>query len=1360
MIKKVADLALEYITGKLTDHIDEQISDFKDKREFKEFRESLENWTNDFIRRYETSIIERSEFDDYLTHYNIVEHMFCYIIDENFSQDIESQFIAKKIDEVVKYLNSRGRSITSDDNSIITEFVNGLFELIKKYFYTKASIDQRALIYAITQLMRKTCNLAPEPSRVTSEKLRYDHLSDIIERKAVPFKYIQDSNICLHMDEVDDLYEICQKERRIVLLGDAGCGKTTVLKQVSHHACDDYHTLFISLSDYSGQEIDYLISNSYPDYKSLSLFLIFDAFDEAGERNRDTFARKLNLFISNYPRTTVLISVRNNFYMFSCGEEGVSKFTEFKEYGLYPLTGNDIRDYSERNGIDFQTFNAELNRNGLRTLSYNPFYLVNLIKLMKEKSHLPAKRELMNEIIKMSFRLDKNKFMNPDIVYEREYDLRRLLQKVAFAMQCMEDKVHISTINYQHLFNVEERKLLCYSSLFLQNDNEEWQFEHNNFREYLAAEYLGDLELETIKEVLCCNKEKTKIRESWENVISYLVLIYERNDLFEWMKDISDSLLVKFEISRVDDVARNDIFIKIFNSYAEKNMWINHGQNSVEELVNFGQSATTLKFLLKEIENPRHYWALSNALNLLNSFDNLYNKDEAIRNVLYECIISNEIREYEKKTAICTLANLDLQTTEITISLINMLESEKSEYFHNGVVYYIIHCNLQEDYIDVLLNELEYSDKHYKGYACNIGWKVKNAILQIQGKNAIQKILEYYSSKENHSSDKKEIFQHLIDRMIYFYQNGDHMVFDVVFRTLLSSQNHYHTILADNYNQFFTQTNTVSKAFDKAVELYLQGAENNDIVFEFLFYLVDDENIEKLIKHYEEQPAVYGQLFLSFTVNLAFDNKYLSRCTELLQINGVEVPPPRKPIDYEGIRKQGNQIYFDSLFDGEKYQNLIEKLVEMVGEPQITYDTIQDKFLNIQNYETIEHEMLMPVVWDIHEINFEDQQVLHFTSHIQDWDGFSISNIYKCISTNYYKIDITEAQKNYINIYCDYVIQAIDFSAEISDKNNNEVSYSWRLLYFCFFTDYFSFEYSKEIVKKLTVVPRYLFDRNYSDERIFSNYITTHLTFDELCECVKNNIENRSLCLWSKMEHIKFCKENKLPYALQLAEEICLNPKIDSYNKYIVLEYIAIIKDDEKNGYDYIYSNFLASEDENLLNAIIDVTMSIQSPRLVLRLEEININSDNKDKYLLQLIKLQSKLGLQRYYEIAEEKMKTPDYSEDNYTALTEAISQIDRLELLPLLIQLQDLLFTEDFVDHSPFGLHNSLSKALINTAKKHDEAVFEALEKCLNKENIAPRERSFCNFIIINIENACKQKNDTPWSIQKIKHFLKENE
>lgn len=1361
MIEAAVGLVSDYIVGKLTDHIDELITDLKDKREFQKFRKSLGNWISEFIYKNETSILETSEFDDYLKYYNPIEHILLYITDANSSQYSESQFISHEISEIVEHLNARGRIVTSNDNAVITELIKGLFDLLKTYFESKISLDQIALKYAITQLIKKTDILVSESPKPTTAKLSYAPLSDIIERKAAPFKYIQESSLYFHMDETADLYKICQNERRVILLGDAGSGKTTVLKQVAHHACDDYYTLLIPLSDYSGEEIEHLIRPSYPDYAGLSMFLIFDAFDEIGEKNRDDFARRLNSFIANHPSTRILISVRNNFYKFSNDEGKGSTFNSFKEYGLCPLTTDDIRDYSEQNEIDYSILSDELYRTGVRELSYNPFYLTCLVKLMKKYSHLPTKKELMNEIVKVSFQFDKDKYTNPDVVSESEYKLMQLLKKIAFAMQCMGDKVHICMKDYQSILTEEnDRKLMRYSSLFYKNDNEQWQFEHNNFREYLAAKYLNELELEKIKEVLCYDEEKTKIRESWMNVISYLILLYEDNDLFEWLRDVSDSVLVKFEASRMDDEARSGIFIKIFNSYAEKNMWINHSHNSVDELVNFGQSAATLKFLLKEIQKPRHYWALSNALHLLNRFDDLYLKNEETRTVLYDCVLSSETREYEKETAVCALANLGLQTTEITASLINMLETQKSEYFHNGVVYYLIHCGLQEDCIDVLIKELEYSNKQNRGYAGNIEWKIKNAILEIQGRNAIQKVLEYYSVKEYHSSNKKEIFQHLMSRAIYFYQNGDHTVFDVVFHVLLSSQKHYHTVLADICKQFFVKTNTVSKAFEKAVELYLQGSENNDLVLEFLFYIGDEQCVETLTKTYDEKPVIYNQLFWSFTINLPFDSKYLSRCTELLQGNGVAVPPPRKYIDFERIRKEGNQIYFDALFDKAQYQKLIEKLVEIVDDSQVTYDIIQDRFLNLHNHGTLEHEMLLPVVWDIHECNFEDQQVSHFTSQIQDWHWFAISNIYECLSRNAYEVNITEEQMEYIREYCNCAIKEIDFSTEIRDSRNNGTTHSWRLLYFCFFADYFNLEYPKEIVRKLTVVPKHLFDSANSNDRIFSCYVTARLTYDELCECVKHNIVNCSLCLWSKMEHIKFCKENKLSYALDLAEQVCTDSKIDSYDKSVALEYIAVIRGDEKNGYDYIYSNFLATEDEKLLDAIVNVTLSIQSPLLTTRLEEVNDYSENKEKYLEQLIKLQSEFGLIRYYEIAKDKMTIPDYSDHNYTGLTDAISEINSSKLLPLLIELQSLLFTEGFIDHPHFGLRRSLSKAFFNIAKKHDADVLKALEAYLNKGNITSHEKSFCNFVIADIEDACKQRNDIPWSIRKIKQFLKENE
>lgn len=411
------------------------------------------------------------------------------------------------------------------------------------------------------------------------------------------------------------------------MLGDAGCGETIVLKQTAHYACNEYYTLFIPLSDYAGGEISDLIFINYPEYENLPLFLIFDAFDEVRENDRYTFARKLNSFVGHNKNATVLVSARNNFYKFADKDGNGSTLKGFKEYTLCSLTQNDIAVYSKNNGVDNDTFISELYRHGLHNMVYNPFYLKILVELMEENSLLPDKKTLMDEIIKKSFKFDKTKYSSPDVVINNEYKLMTLLQKVAFAMQCLGNKVYIDSFNYQKLFDEDERDLINYSSLFLKNSNEQWQFEHNNFREYLAAKYLCDLDIEEIKGVICYDTEKSKIRNSWVNVISYLMLIYEENDLLNWLNDVSESLLVKVERSRIDENLRDDIFKRIFNSFADKNAWISYGDNSTDELVEFSQSIESLNFLINEIRNPRNFWALSNALVLISHYNiNLFGK--------------------------------------------------------------------------------------------------------------------------------------------------------------------------------------------------------------------------------------------------------------------------------------------------------------------------------------------------------------------------------------------------------------------------------------------------------------------------------------------------------------------------------------------------------------------------------------------------------------------------------------------------------------------------------------------------------------------------------------------------------------
>ncbi len=1354
MEEAIMQMAVNCVKVGLKPCIGKLISFFKDKFELGKFQKSLEEWIEAFVCENEVSILANSAFSNYLEHYNLLEHIFFYITDTDSSALPERQFITEEIQKFEVYLKRQVCTVTSNDHSVISDFVSSLFQQVKEFYENKLPAEQQSLMYEIKQL-RKQSRLEPESHRVLSDKLVYNPILNMIERKAVPFRYLQESSVYFHMDEVADLYEICRIEQYVVLLGDAGCGKTTALKQIAHRACADYHTLLISLADYSGEKIEDLICQRYPDYAQLSLFLIFDAFDEIGDENRSAFARKLNTFVSNHANAIVLISTRSNFYKFTNDAGSGATFTKFKEYGLCPLRGNDIKNYLEQNSIDVSDFNRNLYQKGLHELAYNPFYLVRLVELMREHSCLPEKRNFMDEIIKVSFQLDADKFTNPDVVYDREYELRTLLRKAAFVMQCKEDKVHIERSDFQRIFSDKnERDLLTYSSLFLKNSNEQWQFEHNNFREYLAAEFLSTLSVERMKEVLCYDEERVKIRESWVNVISYLVLIYEDSDLYEWMKDVSDSLLVRFETTRVDSDERSNIFIRIFNSYAEKNMWITHNENSVEELVNFGQSEKTLDFLLNEIRSPQNHWALSNALHLLKRFKGLYAKDDIVREVLYHCVQSCETRDYEIGTAIRVVSQLGLQTPEITDTLILMLTPQRHESIHEGIVHYLIQSEAEE-YIDVLLQELEYSHNLRKNHEISIQWEVKEVLLNLQGKSAVQRAFAYLCSKQFHFSGEKEVLNYLIEKLIQFYQLGDDEIFDAFVDELLLSEEHFYLIFTNDCKRFFQETDTVLRAFEKAVVFYIERQGKNDDIFYFLSSLYNAACVEKLLDYYEEEPEKYGQLMLSFTCNLSKGSEFLSQCTEALKRNGVPVPPPRAEIDFDKNRRQGQQIYFNALFEREKYQELVGKLVELLGDSEITCGKVKEKFYGLHNYGTLEHETLLPLVWEIDGCRLEDKMVRNFTSYVGNWRDFAISNICGKLSK---EITITDQQKIFIQEYCSEVKDKIDFVTEVEDSDEGGITYTLQLIQFCAFTHFFDFNYEKEIIRRLTVVPKYLWSTGEPEEQIFSQYVINHLTHDELCECVRYNIVNLALCSWSKREHIEFCKKYHMSDAMQLAEQICRDVKVDSYDKRVALEYIDAIKDDANHGYQYIYSQFLATEDEKLLEALVHVTMHQKSHLLTERLEEENEKSENKRFYLLQLIRLQSEYGLCRYYEIASAQMKIPDYSEHNYTELTDAISGIDRLELLPLLVELQELLFTDGFVDQSDFGLRSSLSKAMINIAKEHHSEVLQKLNKVLKKEQLDPREKSFCNYLISNIEDNRKLQEDTAWSLSRIECFLRE--
>lgn len=291
----------------------------------------------------------------------------------------------------------------------------------------------------------------------------------------------------------------------------------------------------------------------------------------------------------------------------------------------------------------------------------------------------------------------------------------------------------------------------------------------------------------------------------------------------------------------------------------------------------------------------------------------------------------------------------------------------------------------------------------------------------------------------------------------------------------------------------------------------------------------------------------------------------------------------------------------------------------------------------------------------------------------------------------------------------------------------------------------------------LTKIPQRIICHN--DRSIFSEYIARHLSADELQECVRINLQNNLLFTMSVIEHIEYCTEYNLDFAFEAAKDICLNPLIQSYNKEKALRYIAQIKNDSQNEYDYIYSTFLDIDDVNLIEAIIRTTISGKNKKLTQRLESLNYKSEDKTKYLAELITLQSKYGLERYYELAKNKMGLPD-SDDQVSHITEEIYKINSPELIDILVQLKDLTFSNGFIDKSHFGLQNSIWNAFRNIADKNADLVIQKLSVCLKNPTIIDKDKALCNSIINEIKYKDAKQQDFPWTATETRLFIKRHD
>lgn len=1182
---------------------------------------------------------------------------------------------------------------------------------------------------------------------VTEDAWECQVVEDYIPRLVGPYDVIQSGGISLyyHREQLKQLPEILLEKTRIVLLGEAGVGKTCELHNLEYSlkkSRQDF-PIFISLDTYVDENIDELISaTGNGDYKKNAV-LIFDGYDEIEDRNLNTFAKRLNAYVKCNPQQKIIISTRNNFYKNALDETNQGTFSGFYECGLCPLQGEDILKYLKKKSIDTEAFMGQVREKKLSEQVKNPFFLIQIVDLYLVETELPLLNELMDKLVDKSFKKDVEKYVTTKDLQEQRNETIKAMQMVAFALQCMK-KVSLDDAEYQELVDRVDRDNLRYCGIWEKTGEGKWKFEHNNFREYLVAQYLKKKSLDEIIELVTYPNDSKKIRNSWVNVLTFLVLIYEDENLVNWIIETSPSIAVKFEKTRLNESIRTKIFCAIMEEHKNANLWISRNQNDEEELARFGQTKDAIEYLVNEIEKPCHFWSLSNAICIIGKMRDFCGKREAVRNVLLKCCVDLNIRRYEVQSAILALANRELYDTEDIRILLERFGDDNDSNIRYAIYCYILEYQLQDSTIDYVLRGIE---KAFVDYEFNVSerYRVSEILKGLESYESIHKVFAYIIEKKDcyeAISDFEDTFSTLCVKAEALYQKGKVEILDDIQILYMKAANSFENNSMKATITFLKNTNQVYSTYERILSL----EKNNDIIF-MLEPIMNEKCIDDFVRRYEKGTLLPQELFGQYIRRRRRESYRQRELVELLYQKEGVVIEEKEAIDYDTLRREGQQRYFDALFSKEKFQVLIQELANSCNGEKTTYEDLKhSSFKNKEDYYELEQ-----LRWGIRKNNFKDRTIVNFMKYVY-WQDFAISQIYKMLRDKR-AVKVSKEQEDVVKEWCKNVIPQMDFEKEVVSRKDGTSTFSYRVIWCLYFTQRFSVEYDEKVLKSMLMIPGEFFLNEKKVDTAFSPYILERLDEATIRKQVCVNLKNKKIEGNLAETYIEYCKQNDIEEVFELAESILLDMEYYEWTRRVALRYVIYVK-----GGESVIEKYLEHADDVLLKLFVDELWETRSSKLSSRLIDENQKSKDGLSYIKTLIMMGCGYGLEKYYEIAKERDMIPDWTEDdnNVVPVTEAIAEVSEKENLEIIMNLAWLATKKGFKDREHFGLYNSVSQAVHNIGQNNPEYTLRYLREVKEQKDVSDKFVAFCNFNISLIEEQYDNQRDVAWNIDHVKMYL----
>lgn len=1141
--------------------------------------------------------------------------------------------------------------------------------------------------------------------------------------------------------------ETLEGNKHIVILANAGEGKTEELRHIAHYYSRDeaqLHPFLVNLNQYIGGDISQILPSEHCDVPEAQRIYIFDGLDEVEPLHHHDARKEIMRLREEYPDAYIVTSCRRNYFNVS-SEDTTGSLKGFAEFSLAELHYDEYSKYVEKRlGKEDKKAFFELTwQNGLNSYLPIPFYFVNLVDMYEENKTLPDnKADLLNSFIDQRLKLDINHFDDKrrDDLLENKKQIMLALQKLALAMETMGRNFINSDDLPRFIENKDIRELLKSGTLMkIENkgiDSKTYQFEHNNFQEYLAAKILSKASLESIKSFIY-NEKFNKIIPQWSNTVHFLITLRQENDLFDWLLETEPDMLVSSEADRLSEQQRITIFKRIFNKYVGMQIWVDTRTHfDHEELAIFGQSEEIIEFLLSKISQNSNDIAYIESIIFLGEMKIPPKYKDTVISILKDNAIRTDKGELAQGRSLDALRGHSEWLTDKPLidEIVSKVIKSDSQRVKGSLWHLLNETAFVNDYIDYYLEAIKKYIEQYHSVSREVtlqgeSFNLFKGIKSTTGE-AFKKVLIFIG--ENYSNyidldameDGKDVI--LKEKAVDEYRK-DESIFELMFNLFLNNN-----ATPGLFSYFFSETGTTQKAID----LLLRNEENPCY---YISAIIDTASADRICFEYDK--GVHDDVFihnlLAFTKNFNATYEYLYNKINKETNNRFLI----EEFDYDGIEKLRTQRYFDLLFCKDDFLDEVRNIFETQSKNELTNDELRiiehpknSKFprqilleirrIALKNGDDAGNEKIVSL----------DEAVEHYTSG--DWRAKSFSWIYDFIRRHSDSITITGIQTEYIQNLYNHFVTEINFRKALLVDIDSEGRCSYRYLPLAeklhYFLNKFHFDTHKNTLYDLLH-----YDCSGSSSRWHGiEYLEYFLNQEELTNEIIANLAKGDLNPVAFKNHIDYCCKHNLQVAAPYAKELMLKDGAYDEARSACLEYIFKVLQNA-GGIKILEDSLLVIKDKFIWE-VVDKLIPFESIKCKDYLETlINETSDEDEKYLIVLkaLKMKSLLALDCFVNAIQSKGTLPR----NNSHIEPQLIMDSLAEALPRYISLLKISYTSTVKDE--IGL-SRLRRIITDT-----------LQKC------ALRSEADYFMIVENVKQCIEQNKDID-NIYSINYFLEELE